>query len=208
MPRLADHPDIQFSSEESVLELTTRQGRARVCWIWQGDGLHGPYQPDDPQDEPLLVVEAVWRDKPGTPWKEPPEGGTLQTRFHRDSPRALQKAGLFLIMGWIGDELEEGQPVRATLESLQGLTANNTNVIELAAKNWPEALDEMLDWLLKRHPAAALYLIEVMCCEHQYKPRPEDLEPFLQHQNPALREKALKLGQHVQAPSAGMGRTP
>lgn len=210
MKHTLEDNDLEFSREEDILELTGFQGRARICWTWTGEGKHGgPFDPEDPDAVPALRFDLLRRDSAEQEWQPPERGESALSRFHRDSPQALKRAGLIILMDLLGPDLAAGARVDGDTYRGSWIKDTDIDVIDVAAHHWPDDFPELFDWLLARSKPLALHLVAVMVDEHEdFSPEPEHLQPLLEAQHPGVRRRAMKLAQHLDISSrpAGISR--
>lgn len=94
-----------------MTEAISADGKIKVEWVDLGEGVSGDYNPDDPEDEPLLRFDTYQRDETGE-WVEFEDGSYCTNTRCDESEETLQKLVQFL-----ADRIAD-DPHRKTAERL------------------------------------------------------------------------------------------
>lgn len=91
------------------------RGNFKVEWIDLEEGLHGDYDPNDPEDVALLRFD-ISRKENGE-WV-PVNNGNYCTLFPVDAPESQKRAALEHIMDKVHSPLKNGQSIKNICEPL------------------------------------------------------------------------------------------
>ena len=92
----------------------------KVEWTDLGEGLHGDYDPADPDDVALLRFDIYrWN---GFDW-EPVEDASYCTNVPVETDAEILKSMLQMIMSEVGDDVRSGNSIKRQCEMLSWLSA-------------------------------------------------------------------------------------
>lgn len=104
------------------------RGRVAVEWSELGEGLHGDYDPDDPDDVELLRFDFwIWSEEEDC-WVGP-EDTSYCTAFPVQTPVRWKRAGLEAMMDEAGEDVLSGN-ARRTCERLSWIGPATPGVVE------------------------------------------------------------------------------
>lgn len=90
----------------------------KVEWVDLGEGIHGDYNPENPNDVPLLRFD-VYRWE-GFDW-EPVDDASYCTNIPVDTPEETLIGLLGVIMEEVGDDVRDGISIKKKCEGLSWL---------------------------------------------------------------------------------------
>jgi hypothetical protein len=89
----------------------------KIEWVDLGEGWDGDWDPDNPDDEPLLRFDVYRLDEKINDWVEIPDASYC-TMFPANSPRRVRKKGLKFLMDEIFEPCSVGHSVKKLCERL------------------------------------------------------------------------------------------
>lgn len=95
-----------MKKELSFKELEVKKGALKVVWEWIGEGNECDYNPDDPDDVPLLRFSCYRKTGKGNKWSdwEQMDDASYCTRMPINSPKKYLKRGAEIILDAIEHE--------------------------------------------------------------------------------------------------------
>ena len=120
-------------NKEITNEPSLTRGDVRVSFVYCDEGYHGGYDPEDPDDDPLLRMDVEVREEMNYPYTDGPDGSGWETvsssSYCTGMPTytemsVLNKA-LEHIMDAVHDPLTRGEGIKRTCQSLSWISPDD-----------------------------------------------------------------------------------
>lgn len=96
----------EAAPEQEAGPIFAESEHTRIDLVWIGEGNDGNYDPDDPDDEPLMRFDVSHRDKKGDKWEQV-DDGSYCTQLSRDLPRETLMKAAKLLLREIGNRYDK-----------------------------------------------------------------------------------------------------